>query len=197
MEKLKKKIKELFKKLGKNTVLAIVIIIIVLVLFLIITNKKGETTITTKSELIKILDISELSSVEYVYNGIATKTKKDNKVAYYVSYNGKVRAGVNIKDIKYDEDPINKKIIVTLPEIQIFDAIVEAGQLDFIFIDTNYDTETVHQEAFNLSKTALENTIKDDKEFYDKARENIESIVRATIEPIIDTKDNEYQLEIK
>lgn len=197
MEKLKKKINELFKKLGKNTVLVIVILIIVLALFLIITNKKGETTITTKSELIKILDISELSSVEYVYNGIATKTKKDNKVAYYVSYNGKVRAGVNIKDIKYDEDPINKKIIVTLPEIQIFDAIVEAGQLDFIFIDTNYDTETVHQEAFNLSKTALENTIKDDKEFYDKARENIESIVRATIEPIIDTKDNEYQLEIK
>ena len=74
-------------------------ILILVGLYFAIFNKRGQTTISSKSELLKVLDVSELSAAEYTYNGIATKTTKDNKVAYYVSYEGTVKAGIDFKDI--------------------------------------------------------------------------------------------------
>ena len=128
---------------------------------------------------------------------MAIKTKKDNQVAYYVNYKGNVKAGINIKHISYEEDKENKKVIVTIPEIEVFDYIVDDTKLDFIFLDESYNTETVHPEAFALSKDDLKNSLNNNKEFYDKARESVISIVKASIEPLINAKDNEYELVIQ
>lgn len=193
--KQKKKNKN-FKLRINQVILIVIIIVLVLAIIGILTSKKENTTFTSKSELIEILDLSELSAAEYIYNGIAKKMTPENKVAYYVSYKGTIKAGVNIANINYEEDRENKRIIVTLPEVEIFDSIVDASDLDFIFVDRKYDTETVHQEAYNLSKEALNSSIENDNAFYQKTRENVVSIIRATIEPLIDAKDNEYQLEI-
>lgn len=193
-----KKIKEIKKYINIKTIIMIILIVIVLgVVYFNFFNKEGQTTISSKSELIKVLDVSELSAAEYTYNGIATKMTKDNKVAYYVSYEGIVKAGIDFKDIKYEENPKTKTIVITLPEIQIFDKIVDASNVDIMYIDERAKTETVHQEAFNLSVKALENSITTDTNFYDKTQENVISIIRATLEPLISAKDNEYKLEIK
>ena len=189
-----------FKRVDSKLTFIVGLIIGILVLvglYFAIFNKRGQTTISSKSELLKVLDVSELSAAEYTYNGIATKTTKDNKVAYYVSYEGTVKAGIDFKDIKYEENPDTKTIIITLPKIQIFDKIVSASNIDIMYLDDKYKTETVHQEAFNLSVKHLENSINEDTDFYDKTQENVVSIIKAIIEPLISAKDNEYKLEIR
>lgn len=196
-EKKKINLKKYLKKIGKKGIIAICISLFILVAILIITDQAGQRTISSKSDLVKVLDVSELTSAEYIYNGIAIKTKKDNQVAYYVNYKGTVKAGINIKHISYEEDKENKKVIVTIPEIEVFDYIVDDTKLDFIFLDESYNTETVHPEAFALSKDDLKNSLNNNKEFYAKARENVISIVKASIEPLINAKDNEYELVIQ
>ena len=37
----------------------------------------------------------------------------------------------------------------------------------------------------------------EDTDFYDKTQENVASIIKAIIEPLISAKDNEYKLEIR
>ena len=189
--------KKYLNKIGKKGIIVICISIVILFVILIITDQAGQRTISSKSDLVKVLDVSELTSAEYIYNGIAIKTKKDNQVAYYVNYKGNVKAGINIKHISYEEDKENKKVIVTIPEIEVFDYIVDDTKLDFIFLDESYNTETVHPEAFALSKDDLKNSLNNNKEFYDKARESVISIVKASIEPLINAKDNEYELVIQ
>ena len=196
-EKKRINFKKYLNKIGKKGIIAICISIVILFVILIITDQAGQRTISSKSDLVKVLDVSELTSAEYIYNGIAIKTKKDNQVAYYVNYKGNVKAGINIKHISYEEDKENKKVIVTIPEIEVFDDIVDDTKLDFIFLDESYNTETVHPEAFALSKDDLKNSLNNNKEFYDKARESVISIVKASIEPLINAKDNEYELVIQ
>lgn len=181
----------------KNIIFVILIIIVLFLGYSKFANKKQQVTISSKSELVKELEISELNSARYYYNGIAKKENSDGKVQYYVSYEGTVTLGIDFKDIIYEEDPTNKKIIVKLPDLKITSVNVEATSLDFIKLNTKLKDENIHNEAYNLASKHLENTIETDKDFYKKAKKNAEKTIRGLIEPLIKAKDNEYKLEIQ
>ena len=84
------------KKTGKKfKILGITVIVIVLVIGavacgkMIISNSQGEgPEIITKSTLEKIINVSDLSTCESVYNGVAKvmNEEKEDKIDYYVSY---------------------------------------------------------------------------------------------------------------
>lgn len=178
----------------------IFVLLLVVVIFLgydKIKPKNNQVTISSKSELVKELEISELNSARYYYNGIAKKENNNGKAEYYVSYEGTVTVGIDFKDIIYEEDPVNKKIIVKIPDLKITSVNVEATSLDFIKLNTKLKDENIHNEAYNLASKHLENTIETDKDFYKKAKKNAEKTIRGLIEPLIKAKDNEYKLEIQ
>ena len=63
------------------------IIVIVLIVFVIkkgfFDSKEGEVTTISQSSIEKILDISELSTLEYTYNAVAAGYDEDGKTLLY------------------------------------------------------------------------------------------------------------------
>ena len=84
---------------------------------------KEEPEIITESNLEKIINVSDLSTLEAVYNGIAEVTNSENpdQIDYYVSYEAKVKAGIDFQQVDLDVDNEQKVITVTIPEIKIND----------------------------------------------------------------------------
>ena len=80
-----------------------IIVTIVVAIFIAIPLLKGKEAskrealqIITESNLHKIIEVSQLSTYECVYNDVCTVMDKEDssKIAYYCKYNGRVKAGI-------------------------------------------------------------------------------------------------------
>lgn len=197
------------KKISKLTVrnqkiyiiAAIILIIIIALLFLLISNssKNDKKEIITESTLEKIIDVSDLSTYEAVYNGIANvpNKKKTKNIDYYVSYEAKVKAGIDFDKVKISVDAKEKKIIITVPDIVITDTNVDITTLDYIFENKKAETSTVSQEAYKAAIADVEKEITDKDAIYTLAEENAKNVIEALVKPFVKQMDSEYTLEIK
>ena len=108
------------------------IIVIVLIVFVIkkgfFDSKEGDVTTISQSSIEKILDISELSTLEYTYNAVAAGYDEDGKtLLYHVAYEGTVSAGIDFDKLKVKVNPDKKenlKIVGILYVIGVLAGIV-------------------------------------------------------------------------
>lgn len=190
--------KETKKKINKKIIVRIIGLLAIIAIGIVAKTtffSKSHKEIITSSQLQKVINISELSTYQAVYNGIA-KMEKDGDVKYYVSYEAKVNAGLDIKKIKIDVDNDTKRIVVKLPEIIITDRNVDITTLDYIFMDDKANTSTVSEEAYKLCIKDVEDETISEKEIYDLARQNAENIVKALLKPFVNQLDTDYVIEI-
>lgn len=203
----------------KKTVTAIVlcVIAVVILLFMIsiknresvtdklgnsiwnaIEGEEGKVTTVSKASLEKVFEISELSTADYTYNAIAKAYGEDGTtVRYYVSYEGKIKAGIDFNKIAFDINEDEKIITVTLPDVELQEKTVNPGTLEYIFVDKKSETETVHQEAFQLCESDLEERTAKEEELFTLARENAAAVVEALVTPWVKQIDEEYKVEIQ
>lgn len=191
-------------KLQKKRLIVLIFCIIAIVIgsSIIAKNRKiGNQTpeIITEANLKKIINVSDLSTLEAVYNGVAKvmNEKKPEKVDYYVSYDAKVKVGIDFEQVQINVDHDAKLITVILPEIKITDVDVDVSSLDYIFINDKANTETVSGQAYKKCLEDVTNEIGAEDSIYDLAKENAINIISALIQPFINQLDEEYQLEIK
>lgn len=129
----------------KKTAVVAVIVAVILILgvsslvLLSKSTKKSEPSIITTSTLEKILNVSDLSTFEAIYNGVAKVVSPDDpqKIDYYVSYDATVKAGIDFDQVEISVDDETKIISVKLPEIKITDITVDIESMDYIFINDN------------------------------------------------------------
>lgn len=178
-----------------------VIIILGIVIALYVSNRNKEPEIITSASLEKVINVSELSTFEAVYDGIAVVMNEKNPedVDYYVSYHSKVKAGIDFDKVVIDlkETEENKTIVVTLPEITLQEPTVDIETLDYIFVNEKANNETVTQTAY---KACIEDATKEcEKEdaIYSLAKQNAENMIRALIKPFVAQTDESYEIEIK
>lgn len=159
-------------------------------------QKEGEVHTVAESALEKVLEISELPTVEYTYNAVAEAVNEKGEVKYYVAYEGKVTAGIDFSKIEFEiqdsEEP--KAIVIKLPEVTVQDLNVNMGTMDFIFLKDTYETETISQEAFKLCQEDLSNRIKDEDALFELAAENARRAVRGLYEPWINQLYPEFSI---
>ena len=198
------KMKGMKKELRFALIIAVIILVIVVIVYaktVVFNNKDGQVTTISKSSLEKVIEINELSTIDYTYNAIATvydeNDKKGEKIKYYVAYEGLVTAGIDFKKIEIVVDDTEKKVTITLPEIEIHDLTVNMGTMDCIFVDNKYNTEKVSQEAYTASKEDLKKRIEQDTELPQMAKENAIASVKALFTPWIEQIDEEYTVEVK
>lgn len=161
-------------------------------------NKEGNLTTISESSLQKIIEINELSTVDYTYNATAAKYSEDNQnIKYYVAYEGTVTAGIDFHEISFELDEEQKKISITLPPVEIHDIRIDMGTMEYIFTKNKYETETISQEAYKLCKKDLENRVSQEKILMETAKDNAVSSVEALFKPWIETIDDSYTVEIK
>lgn len=180
------------------TGVAAAVVIIGGILLLNTRNREAEKEIITQSTLEKIIHVSELSTYEVVYNGIAEvmNEKKPENVDYYVSYEAKVKAGIDFEQVEIAVDNEAKKISVTIPEIKITDVTVDIASLDYIFENKKADTETVSQQAYKACIQDVTNESAKKEAIYELAEKNAENMIEALISPFVKQLDAEYVVEI-
>jgi len=161
-------------------------------------QKEGAVTTLSESSLEKVIEISELPTIEYTYNAVATKKDANDKVLYYVAYDGFVTAGIDFSKITPEivDEEDNKRVIIHLPEVTIQDQSVDMGSMQYIFRDSKAKTETVSQEAYKLCIADLSNRISNENELFDIAEENAQAAVKALYEPWIKQLYPEYTFVI-
>lgn len=162
-------------------------------------GRANKAEVITISTLKKIINISELSTFQAVYNGIAEvmNENKPDKLDYYVTYNAKVKAGFDLEQVDIDFDEKLKKITITIPEIKITDVVVDIATMDYIFLNDKANKSSVSEQAY---KACIEDAKKESAEestIYELAKQNAQNIMKALINPLIEQLDSDYVLEIK
>lgn len=198
-------------KLVKWVIMLAVVVIVVIVGYKLACQlgwfglkPKVETTILTSSQLEEVLQIDDLSVCSITYNGVAEvpQKKHPNKVAYYVSYEAIAKASLNMEDIKVQiDDNVGegqpKKIIVTLPQIQVKEINVDMGTMEYMFIKKSANTADVSEEAYAACIADAGEECRGNEELLRMARENAEDLVKALTNPIIENQDEPYNLVIQ
>ena len=177
----------------------IAVIITALMIKIKIFNKKSEPTIISKATLEKVINVSDLSTFEAIYNGVAAVANEENpeNIDYYVSYEAKVKAGVDFELVEVEVNETDKVITVTLPEVKITDVDVDIASLDYIFMNNKANTQTVSEQAYKKCIKDVTKESNSTDEIYESARQNARNIVEALISPFVEQLDSEYKLEIK
>lgn len=195
--KITKKIKEVVKKRKLLLIMILVILILISIYEIICRFQERKFVITAQSSLEKIIEISELSTIEYTYNAIATKYKNDvkdeNNIEYYVSYEGIVTVGIDFNEIKIEPNEKEKKITITLPEVEDHDIRVDMGTMEYIYVENTSEKDRISQEAYLLCKNDLKDRISKEENLDKNARENAISAVEALFKPWSDR----YEIEVK
>lgn len=158
---------------------------------------ENRLTSVAETSLKNIIDVGELSTVEYIYNSIATVKNEKGNPKYYVSYEGIVKAGFDFNEITTMRDTENKKIVITIPPIKINSVNIKDDTLDFIFVKDKYDTETTFQEAYKASYADLENKAQTNSSIRQTAYENAVDIMRAIVIPLQSKLPNGYSFDFR
>lgn len=192
------------KAINKKIVIAVaagvlaLILVGTLVVLLPTGEKESEPSIITTSTLEKILNVSDLSTFEAIYNGVAKVTNPDDpqEIDYYVSYNATVKAGIDFEQVVISVDEDAKIISVKLPKIKISDITVDIESMDYIFVNDDANTETVSEEAYKKCIDDVTRESNNETAIFELAEQNAKNIVEALIRPFVSSLDSEYQLQI-
>lgn len=202
----------------KWTIPVIVLLILAVVVFLIYkmfsgmdTGKKiadsineniigteGEVNTITESTIKDVFEISELQTADYIYNAITPVCEEDGEtVKYYVAYEGTVTAGIDFDSIDIDIDDEAKKITITVPDVAIQDAVVNAGTLEYIFKKDKYNNENVFKEAYAKCQEDLDKRAGSEDKLLTMAKENADQVIEALVSPWVEQIDPAYEIEVR
>ena len=178
--------------LGKKAKIALLVGFVFIILFIGIrfTEKIGPGNIVTSSQLIDAMEISDLSTAEFMYNGIAVKYKEKNpeEVEYYIAYDSVVKVGVDMSKINFEIDNQNKTVKPVLPEVKINEIFIDENS--FSYIPKNPDLSM--QEIITICKDDVQKEAGEASELFEIAQENLRDVVEALIMPILEY--NEYEI---
>lgn len=185
--------------------LAIIVLIVILALTKLVDlknelfsgKKKSEPEIVTEAALYNIIDVDKLSTYECVYNGICRVYDEDGDIAYYVSYDSKVKAGINFRDVKITIDEDTKVITIVMPKVDITEITVDIGSLDYIFEDTDYETDTVSADAYAACIKDAEVKCTSEGKIFELAEQNGVNIIQALVNPFVEQFGEGYTVDIQ
>lgn len=161
-------------------------------------SEEGKVTTVTRSSIEKVVHDSKLYTAEYPYNGIAAVYDTDTgALKYHVAYEGTVKAGINVSKIWVSLDEDTHTIAIYLPQVQVEEAVVNAGTLEYIFEDPKYNTETVAQEAYKAAIAHLQRRVKDDSKIIEIATDNAKLVERALVEPWVNQVSDDTQYTVR
>lgn len=167
-------------------------------------QKQNEPQIITESSLRKIIEVSQLSTYECVYNDVCTVMDQDDssKVAYYCKYKSKVKAGIDFSkvDIDIEEKEDGPSLItITLPEVTLEEPEVDISSLKYMFQEDSANNNTVSGRAYHACIDDVKEKSKSENLIYETAQKNAVNIVKGLVEPFVksaQTPERQYEVKI-
>ena len=147
-----------------------------LVLPAVISRIEKEDVITS-AQLEKAIDISQLSTAEFVYNGIAEKYNEEHpeRVDCYIAYNASVKVGIQMEDVTFEIQEEEKTVTPVLPDITVQIATLDENSLSYI--PKNPDVP--------LKEDAIREAGESEK-LYETAEENLKMVMEALLSPVLE-----------
>ncbi len=189
-------------KLKKTIIISVIFIISIIVAVLSINHIQKvpvEPEIISTSNLKKILEVSELSTYECIYNGIVTvmNDEKEDKIDYHVSYEAVVKAGINFEEVDIKIDHETKIISVFIPQVQINSIEVDFSSMDFIFENKKIKhTKGLSADAYKQCEADVKNETNVNDAIFVLAEKNAINIIEGLLKPFIEQLDEGYKVEI-
>lgn len=152
----------------------------------VIVGEEGKVESTSHSSLKDVVEINKLQTFSYTYNSVCPFTSsQDGHQIFYVAYEGTVTFSVDTNDIKVITDDEEKFISLYVPDLTK-EYSVNAGTLDIIFVDEDYETNTeVPSKAYKASLENLQAKAEKNDYMLQLARSNTEHELEALITPIV------------
>lgn len=164
-------------------ILGIVVLICVLGLRIMGAFSEGKEETFTASTLIKTVDIAELSTAKFTYNGIAPVYDESGKIKCQIRYKAIVKAGINMKDIDFTEIDDDKKIVKPkLPQIKLTANIIDENKLSYIPENTKIEIK----DALQACEEDVEIEASNSTKLMESAEESLKNIVEALILPVVE-----------
>ena len=158
-------------------------------------GEEGKVSTITQASLEKIVTTGKLYTAEYPYNGIAAVYDGDI-LKYHVAYEGTVKAGIDASKILLHLDVEKHEIIIRLPAVEVAEPIVNAGTMDYIFEKSQYNTETVAQEAYKAAIADLKNKVATDPSIKQTAAKTAKMYEKAFVEPLVEQMDPDHDYTV-
>ncbi|SES65313.1 Protein of unknown function [Pseudobutyrivibrio sp. C4] len=165
-----------------------------------IIGEEGKVTTISENNLTDVIKTSKLYTAAYPYNGYCAVYKEDSdkeEVKYYVSYEGTVKAGIDVSKIEVELDEDTNTITIKLPEVTVEKPTIDAGTMEYIFVKKKYNTETVAQEAYKKALEDLEQKVNNDDNIIISATESAKAAEKALVEPWVNQVSSEEQYTVK
>lgn len=166
---------------------ALILVLVLVFLFgvvLPLALDNDETQYLSESSLKQAVDIDDLSTVDYVYTGIAEKTGKflwADTVDYRVRYEAHIRASFDMSAIRFEIDEEGKMVTAILPEAKIEPPIVNEDEFGFLPENAKADIA----EVIGLCREDAANEF-DERQIREEANRNLEDVVKALTLPLLD-----------
>lgn len=171
----------------------VVIIAIVIIFVVNIFTKRDDPEISNTFISEKLEEVSELTSAELTYNGLASYSDGEipllTKKSFKMIYRAEVDAGIDLSEVEVEVT--NSKVKILLPEAEVQDIIVDPDSLEFYdesFALFNWEDRDDTVEALKLAKEdVLENG--NIEELKEKAQEQTEMLLAKMLEEFIGDRE--------
>lgn len=184
------------KKIAGIVVLVVILVIAVAVVsFLYGAKQASESSdstidkedVITAVDLEEAIDVSQLSTAEFIYNGIAEKYSEDDsdEVDCYIAYNATVKVGIDMEDVSFEIDDEAMTVTAILPEIEINIATIDEDSLSYIPSNPDVDLS----EVISLCKEDAITEANSSETLYETAEDNLKSVIEALLSPLLTSAD--------
>ena len=201
-------VKEEKKKHGGfiKKILLVFLIIILVLLFVkfIFKGKDGQIVLKVKTSLEKIVEKSELETVDITYNVIAKKCKNNddcdmssndiNDFKYVVSCKGTITAGIDFKEVKVTVDDVKKQIVVEMPDATI-KGEPNIGSIKFLN-GNEVPADELPNARVLCQQTVMDKSKKDNK-LIPSAKEQARVVLEEFYKKWIKAYDSSYEVVVR
>lgn len=160
----------------------------------------GEVETTASHDLVSKIQKSQLNLVEYPYSGCFVEKNSKDKEIYYVYFTGKVKAGINVEEIKDENihvDEEKKEITIDLPKIVVEEPNVDQGKMEYIFLDGKYDNDEEHVKSYDKAVEIMREKANEEGQIKENARDAAKSFVQDLVKAIVNVEKDSYEVIVK
>lgn len=161
-------------------------------------SKSQAQVVENHTSIDKVVGINELQTLRYDYQAICRVYKDGNSKdpIYYIAYEAVVSLGIDADQISANYKMDTNTYTIRLPKIKVQSMTVNAGTLDYLFVDRSYDNMQTSVDAQAKCEADLKKRVAEDEKMIQYAKNNTEAEIQAITEPIVNQFYPGVKLEI-
>jgi len=193
------RIKELIKNKINIYILGILLFVgLIFIIYFGLNNKKQTLDITYI--LARLEKSSELTTSKLTYTGFSefkdSGIKVINRSDFIMVYEATARAGIDVKDVKIEDDKITKTVWISIPKAKILDVKVDSKNIKYYdegFALFNFNSKEDANKAVALAEESAKKDLKK-MGILEMANSQAEALIKGLIQDLVPDK---YEIKVK